>query len=139
MDCICCHTPQRSQSRFHTQWRYQAAVQIASELDMERLGVQGIYLFGSVESGKAGTGSDIDLIFHIDSSENQKRALLEWLKAWDLKLCEIFKMITGKSTSYMLDIHLVDDSDIKRKTCFAQKIHSVYEPVEPLRKRCEPL
>lgn len=128
-----CNVSQLSEDKFHTEWRRQAAILIASELDMELFGVKGVYLFGSVESGEAGPGSDIDLIFHICSSENQKRAMRKWLDTWNSRLCDIFKRITGTNISYMLDIHLVDDTDMERKTCFAYKIQSIMEPAEPLR------
>ena len=120
-------------SRFETAWRYGFAQQIAQQMDMAYFGVKAIYLFGSVATGQAGIGSDIDLILHVSGSEKQERDLLKWLSVWDAKLREICLLRSGEKPSYMLDIHLIKDEDFKKKSLFAQMIQSVYEPVEQLR------
>ena len=42
---------------YYWRWRQGMAEQIASQLDAERFGVKGLYLFGSTKNGTAGPGS----------------------------------------------------------------------------------
>jgi hypothetical protein len=42
-------------------WRLEMAEHIASQLDPERFGVKGFYVFGSTKNATAGPGSDIDI------------------------------------------------------------------------------
>ena len=129
---------QMALSRAETAWRYAYAQQIAQQMDMAHFGVKAIYLFGSVATGQAGAGSDIDLILHVDGSEKQQHDLMKWLSVWDAKLREICLLRSGEKPSYMLDIHLIQDEDYKRKSLFAQMTQSVYEPIERLRTLEQP-
>ena len=119
--------------RFQSEWWHRIAVLIASKMDMNKLGVKGVYLCGSTESYEAGPMSDIDLIIHIGCDENKKEVLMEWLGIWDSILCELINLINGYQLQYILDIHLISDRDIEMNTCFALKITSVREPAELLR------
>jgi pyruvate,water dikinase len=49
-------------------WRLQMAEHIASELDSERFGVDGFYVFGSTKNATAGPASDIDILIHFKGS-----------------------------------------------------------------------
>ncbi len=61
-------------------WRKQMAERIAAEVDHERLGVQAMYLFGSVKNATAGPASDIDLLIHFTRRRRpaQSRLMTGW-------------------------------------------------------------
>ncbi|MDL2269765.1 nucleotidyltransferase domain-containing protein [Desulfosarcina sp. OttesenSCG-928-G17] len=111
------------------------AEQIAQSLDMEGLGVKGIYLFGSVNTGDAGMGSDIDLILHVDGNAEQRRLLAGWLDGWSRSLARINYLRTGYEQQKMLDVHMVTDADIAAGNSYAIKITSSVDPATPLRLR----
>lgn len=116
-------------------WRHYMAEQIAAQLDFEIFAVQGIYLFGSTNSGTARLNSDIDLLIHFTGTEAQKTLLDTWLSGWSRALSEINYLKTGYQSEGLLDIHYVSDQDIAHKTSYAIKIDSVYDPAFPLRVR----
>jgi len=114
------------------QWRKQMAERIAREVKHEELGVVGMYLFGSVKNGIAGPASDIDLLVHFRGSRADRTELLNWLDGWSLCLDEMNYLKTGYRTGGLLDVHLVTDEDISRKTSYAIKIDSVTDPAKSL-------
>lgn len=116
-------------------WRHYMAEKIAEQIDMETFSVKGIYLIGSTNNCTAKMSSDIDLLIHIDATQEQKDKLDSWLKGWSLALSEINYLKTGYKTDGLLDIHYVTDHDIQEKTSFAIKINSIYDPAHPLRIR----
>jgi pyruvate,water dikinase len=113
-------------------WRYQMAERIAAEMDAERLGVVGLYLIGSVKNATAGPGSDIDLLVHFRGSEKQRCELLAWLDGWSRCLAEVNYMRSGYRVDGLVDVHLVTDEDIDRKTSYAVKIGAVTDAARPL-------
>jgi hypothetical protein len=113
-------------------WRLRMAEHIASQLDAERFGVKGIYVFGSTKNATAGPGSDIDLLVHVNGSAKQQEELNSWLEGWSLCLAEMNFTQTGYKSTGLLDIHLVTDEDIERKTSYAVKIGAVTDPARPL-------
>lgn len=119
----------------HSQWRYYMAQQIASSMDMEGLGVKGIYLHGSVNSQDAGMGSDIDLLIHVGKqNETQKIKLENWIDGWSRALAQINYLRTGYMVDKLLDVRIITDNDIKENTSYALKINSVVDyPATPLR------
>ncbi len=119
----------------HWRWRMKIAERIASELDGERFGVKGIYLFGSTKDASCGPGSDINLIVHIDKDKCKKDELELWFEGWSLCLSEINYMRTGIKTQGLLDIHYVTDDDIQNKTSFAVKINALSEAAHPLKMK----
>jgi pyruvate,water dikinase len=119
-------------------WRFHMAEVLASKLDAEIFGVKGMYLFGSTNNGTAGPGSDIDLIVHFRGSDLQREQLLKWLEGWSLSLAEMNYLKTGYRTGGLLDVHIVTDEDISRKTPFAAKIDSVTDPVHRLKLNSRP-
>ena len=124
------------EQRLHSEWRRRWAQTIADRMDMEALGVKGVYLIGSVAAGEAGAGSDIDLIVHTDDDMTHRCALIGWFQSWEEALCAAYVAWTGEQPCYMLDVHYVTDGDIRRKTPFATLISSIYEPAELLRAPC---
>jgi len=114
-------------------WRYYMAERIAERLDMEHFGVKGFYVFGSTNNGTAGPGSDIDVLIHFQGNQHQHEELLDWLKGWSLCLAEMNYLKTGYSSEGLLDVHIVTDEDIAKKTSFAVKINAITDPAHPLK------
>lgn len=113
-------------------WRHYMAERIAARLDPKRFGVKNIYLFGSTNNGTAGPGSDIDLLVHFVGDEQQREELMNWLNGWSLSLAEMNYLKTGYQSEGLLDVHIVTDEDIARKTAFAAKIGAITDPAYPL-------
>jgi predicted nucleotidyltransferase len=113
-------------------WRLQMAERIASQLDGKRFAVQAFYVFGSTKNATAGPASDIDILIHFRGTEKQRHELLTWLDAWSLALDEMNYARTGYRTNGLLDVHIVTDRDIARKTSYAVKIGAVTDPARPL-------
>ncbi len=116
----------------HWKWRLSMAEILASRLDPERFGVKGLYIFGSAKNATAGPASDIDLIVHFEGTEDQRKNLLHWIEGWSASLSEINYLRTGYRTDGLIDLHIVTDEDIKKKTSFASKISAVTDPARPL-------
>lgn len=116
-------------------WRHYMAEKISSQIDLKEFSVKGIYLFGSTNTCTAKLNSDIDLLIHIDGSEEQKQKLDIWLKGWSMALSEINYLKTGYKSDGLLDIHYVTDKDIEGNNSYASKINSIYDPPTLLRLR----
>ncbi len=114
------------------QWRYQMAECIASRLDPDRFGVKGLYIFGSTKTASARAGSDIDLLVHFSGTPEQRKELENWFEGWSLSLGELNYLRTGHKNDGLLDVHIVTDEDIEKKTSYAVKIGAVTDPARPL-------
>lgn len=113
-------------------WRLRVAEHIASQLDPQRFGVKGFYVFGSTKNATAGPRSDIDILIHFGGSDMQCEMLKTWLEGWSLSLDEINFRRTGYKSGGLLDVHLITDDDIERKTSYAAKINAVTDAARPL-------
>jgi predicted nucleotidyltransferase len=113
-------------------WRLRMAEHIASVLDPARFGVEGMYVFGSTKNATAGPGSDIDILIHFRGTDEQRRDLEIWLDAWSLSLDRLNYLKTGYRSDGLLDVHIVTDEDIARKTSYASKIGAITDPARPL-------
>ncbi|MFV0399225.1 MAG: PEP/pyruvate-binding domain-containing protein [Oscillospiraceae bacterium] len=122
-------------NREHWQWRHYMAQQIADTADMEGLGIKGVYLFGSTNTGSTGMGSDIDLLLYFDGDSGQRVLLEQWLDGWSRALAKINFLHTGYNTDRLLDFHIVTDGDIASGDSFAIRINSALDPATPLRLR----
>ncbi|MBC8490576.1 MAG: nucleotidyltransferase domain-containing protein, partial [Bacteroidetes bacterium] len=122
-------------SENHWRWRSKMAEHIASEINPGRFGVEGIYVFGSTKNAVAGPASDIDLLIHFRGTDKQKKELMDWLEGWSLCLSEINYQKTGFKSDGLLDIHIVTDDDIKKKTSYAVKIGAVTNAARPLKMK----
>lgn len=116
----------------HWRWRLQSAEMMAANLDAKHFGVQGFYVFGSTKNATAGPKSDIDILIHFRGSESQSQELSAWLQGWNVSLGYCNYLRTGHHTDNLLDIHIVTDEDIKKKTSYAVKIGAVNDPARPL-------
>ena len=57
---------------------------------------------------------------------------MSWLEGWSLSLSEINLRRTGYKTDGLLDIHLITDDDIEKRTSYAVKIGAVTDGATPL-------
>jgi len=115
------------------QWRMQAAKQIAARLSPERFGVEAMYVFGSTKNATAGPASDIDLLIHFVGTPDQREKLEHWLEGWSISLAESNYLRTGYRTDGLLDVHVITDEDIERKTSYASKIGAATDAARPLK------
>ncbi len=129
--------PLRPKEEKFWRWRHYMAERIAAAADMERFGIKAIYLFGSTNSGDAGPGSDIDLIIHFQGTDLQKEEMQLWMNGWSQSLAEMNYLRTGYGSKGLLDIHIVTDEDIARKSSYAIKIGAATDPAYLLRTRTD--
>jgi pyruvate,water dikinase len=106
-------------------WRMQMAEKIAADLDAGRFGVVAVYVIGSTKNASAGPASDIDLLLHVRGDERQRSDLEIWLEGWSRCLGEINYLRTGYVNRELLDVHIISDEDIEKRTSFAAKIGAV--------------
>jgi predicted nucleotidyltransferase len=120
----------------HWKWRYQVSERIADAMDMERYGVEAVYVIGSTRSGNAGPCSDIDLLIHFRGTPVQESELRSWLEGWGLGLAELNRVKTGCAASgSLIDCHLVTDEDIRKRTSYAVMIGSTENSAHLIRKK----
>jgi hypothetical protein len=127
--------PQRDDQ--YWRWRLKMVEHIASKIDADEFGVNGFYVFGSTKNATAGPASDIDVIVHITDDAAKTEKLANWLEGWSLCLAEMNYLQTGYRTDGLLDVHLVTDDDIKKKTSWAAKIGAVTDPARSLRLKSD--
>jgi predicted nucleotidyltransferase len=107
----------------HWKWRFQVSQKIADIVDFDRFGIQAIHLIGSTKDGKAGPGSDIDLLVHFIGNESQLRELNSWMEGWGLGLAELNFLKTGYRTiGSLIDCHIITNEDIRNKTSYSLMI-----------------
>lgn len=109
----------------HWRWRMRSVERIAAQIDPDRFGIESLYLIGSVKNATAGPTSDIDLLIHFIGTDKQLIELKAWLEGWSLSLSHQNFLRTGYRTEGLLDIHIVSDEDIRKKTIPADKIEAV--------------
>jgi predicted nucleotidyltransferase len=115
-------------SESYWRWRLQMAEKIAAEIDPKRFAVNAVYLIGSTKNASAGPSSDIDLLIHFRGDDHQRHDLETWLEGWSLCLGEVNYLRTGYVNPDLLDVHIITDEDLERKTSFAAKIGAVTDP-----------
>lgn len=113
-------------------WRMRMATYIASLIDPEKFGVKGFYVFGSTKNATAGPASDIDILIHFQGPDEKRCRLEFWLNGWSLCLDEMNYQRTGYRTGGLLDVHIITDDDIARKTSYAAKIGAITDAARPL-------
>ncbi|MCD6598433.1 MAG: hypothetical protein J7L04_12130 [Bacteroidales bacterium] len=116
----------------HWKWRLDYAEYIAANIDPERFGVKGFYIFGSTKNASARSGSDIDIIVHFHGNHNQRKKLETWLEAWSLSLGHMNFLRTGYRTTGLLDVHIITNEDIENRNSYAVKIGAITDAARPL-------
>ena len=106
--------------------------EISEKIDPELYGIEAMYLIGSTKTGEAGPASDIDLLIQLKGTEEQKDKLLAFLEKIDKKLAKENKERTGIETKNILDIHIITEEDIKKRTSWATHITSPYMSVKKI-------
>lgn len=117
----------------HWSWRRRMAERIGAAIDADALGVKGMYVFGSTKNATAGPASDIDLLVHFGGDERQRSSLECWLKGWSVCLDEINFLKTGCRQGGLLDVHIVTDREIERRSSFAVKIGAATDAALPIK------
>lgn len=117
---------------FHWKWRLRAVQQMAGKLDAKKYGVQNFYIFGSVKNATSGPNSDIDVLIHFRGNSNQKNQLMNWLEGWSQSLDYINYLRTGFKLGGLLDVHIITDEDIEKRTSFAVKIDAITDAARPI-------
>lgn len=116
----------------HWRWRFRMAQRIAIQLGAKPFGVKAVYLIGSTKNASAGPASDIDLLIHSNSTDEQRAELLLWLEGWSRCLGELNFLRTGYHSDGLLDVHLITDADITARTSYAVKIDAITDPARRL-------
>lgn len=124
------------ESNEHWKWRLQMSQKIADSLEFDRLSIEGIYIIGSTKNAEAGPASDIDLIIHQNGNKHQKNELKSYIKGWSMALSELNESKTGYHIPEgIIDLHIINDEDIRNKDSYATMINSVYNSARPLRTK----
>jgi len=123
---------QVKKSDIHWRWRLRNVEGIAAQLDPVRFGVKAFYIFGSTKNANAGPSSDIDILIHFKGTNSQRENLMKWLEGWSLSLSHMNFLRTGYKTDGLLDVHIITDEDIKKKTSYAVKIGATTDAARPL-------
>jgi len=110
----------------HWVWRMEKVHEIAKELDADFYEVEALYVLGSTKEGTAGPRSDIDIILHYKGGEEKKEKLLSWLDHKSRQIEEENKERTGFHVDNILDVHIVTDEDMEKRTSWACHIDSPY-------------
>jgi predicted nucleotidyltransferase len=118
----------RQHPETYWRWRMQMAEKIAAEIEPGRFAVAAVYIIGSTKNASAGPSSDIDLLIHFQGNEQQRHDLEVWLEGWSLCLGEINYLRTGYVNPDLLDVHIITDEDLEKRTSFAAKIGAVTDP-----------
>jgi pyruvate, water dikinase len=126
-------TIQLEDSESPSRWRLRVVERIASQIELERFGVKGIYLFGSTKNLTAGPRSDIDILVHFEGNAEQRRDIELWLEGWSQCLDEINYGRTGYRIGRLLDVQFVTDADIAAKTSYAAKINAVTDAARQIK------
>jgi predicted nucleotidyltransferase len=117
----------------HWRWRLRMVERIGQALDAQRFGVVGLYIFGSTKNATAGPGSDIDLLIHFAGDDEQRWALSTWLEGWSVCLAEANYLRTGHRSDGLLDVHIITDADIERRSSFAVKIGAITDAARAIK------
>ncbi len=72
------------------------------------------------------------MLIHFNGTNAQRDLLEFWLEGWSLSLGQMNYLRTGYKTERLLDIYIVTDDDIIKKTTYAAKIGAVTDAARPL-------
>lgn len=115
-------------------WRYRMAERLSRALDYGALGVEAIYLYGSVKNGTAGPSSDINLLVHFRGTDDQRSQLDMYFEGWSHALGEYNFSRNGVQVEKMIDVTYVDDEDVIAGTGAACRIGAATNPARLLER-----
>ncbi|RLB64612.1 MAG: hypothetical protein DRH08_09305 [Deltaproteobacteria bacterium] len=101
------------------------AERLVRALDHEQLGVEAVYLYGSVKNGTAGPDSKIDLLVHFQGTETQRGQLAMYFNGWSQALVEYNFSRHGERLDDMLNITYLSDEEVASKEDLAGLIGAV--------------
>lgn len=119
----------------HWMWRKDMADKIAEKTNLEKFGIEAMYLIGSAKNATSGPASDIDLIVHFKGSARQECKMRCWFEGWSQCLSEVNLSRTGYKTDGLLDLHVITDKDIAEKDSYAVMIGRVTDGARLLKKK----
>ncbi len=123
------------QSDIHWIWRHEIACKIAAKFNLEKFGVEAMYLIGSTKNATSGPASDIDILIHFRGDACQEKELKAWFEGWSLCLSEINLMKTGYKTDGLIDLHIITDEDIMNRNSYASMIGAIDNSAKLIKKR----
>lgn len=106
----------------HWMWRKDMAGKIAEKTNLEKFGIEAMYLIGSAKNATSGPASDIDIMVHFKGNSRQESEMRCWFEGWSQCLSEVNLSRTGYKTDGLLDLHVVTDEDIAGKNSYAVMI-----------------
>lgn len=125
----------KSYNDAHWKWRFRMSQLIAEKTDFDYYGLNAMYVIGSTKEANAGPASDIDLLVHFKGTESQKNLFKSWINGWNHSLSEINRQKTGyKLEDGLIDLHLITDEDIEKKTSYAIMIGNINNSARLLKK-----
>ena len=119
----------------HWMWRKEMADKIAEKTNLEKFGIEAMYLIGSAKNANSGPASDIDLMVHFKGSPQQESEMRSWFDGWSQCLSEVNLSRTGYKTDGLLDLHVITDKDITEKDSYAVMIGRATDGARLLKKR----
>jgi len=122
-------------SDIHWLWRNEMVGKMAERFDLERFGVEAMYLIGSTKNATSGPASDIDILLHFRGDPSQEKELRAWFQGWSFCLSEVNLAKTGYKTDGLIDLHIITDKDIEKKDSFASMIGSLYDRAKLIKNR----
>ncbi len=115
-------------------WRFRMAERMVRALDHEKLGVEAVYLYGSVKNGTAGPDSGIDLLVHCRGDECQRGQLKMYFEGWSKALVEYNFSRHGVRVEQMLNITYLNDEEVAAGEGLAVHVGAVTNPARLLER-----
>jgi hypothetical protein len=124
-------SPTRHEPRQYWRWRFRMAERMVRSLDAAAYGVQAVYLYGSVKSGTAGPGSDIDLLVVLAEDAARER-LASWFDGWNGALMDMNFSRSGVRVDPMLDVTFLTAAEVAAGEGLAGKIGAATDAAREL-------
>jgi len=110
----------------HSTFRYALTIQICYYLSRLGTVVRSVYIYGSCMEDSARPTSDIDIIIWVNEKTDAIAFLLERL---NLFISSHYRALLGDKAgrmARMLDIHVVDDQEVKARAGYGAVLGSLY-------------
>lgn len=115
-------------------WRFRMSERMVRALDHEALGVEAIYLYGSVKNGTAGPDSEIDLLVHFTGTDFQKTQLKMYFEGWSKALVEYNFSRNGVRLDQMINVTYLSNDEVQSGKGLAAQINAVTNPARLLER-----